>query len=204
MSNPRSQLSRQDRDLATLTVLALLTTGPRHPYEMHRFVVDTRKDFVTGLPRSIYHAVDKVERAGLVAAVGTDRAPGRPARTVYELTEPGRAELRRRVGLLLATPDPDATLGYAALSYLGVLEPETALSALGARIANLDWQLTALQEDLDEARRSGVAALLLVEVDHRRQLLLADRDFTVDLVARLRSGELPWPGAAGDGADPTS
>ena len=45
-------LSRTDRDLVGLTVLALLLTGPQHTYEMQRLMKVTHKDFVTGLPRS--------------------------------------------------------------------------------------------------------------------------------------------------------
>ena len=55
-------MARAERDLPGLTVLALLLTGPRHTYEMHRMMIDTRKDFVTGLPRSMYHAVERLLR----------------------------------------------------------------------------------------------------------------------------------------------
>ena len=65
----RAQLQRSDRDLPALAVLALLSRGPRHTYDMHRFMIDTRKDFIGGLPRSLYHAVDKLERSGLIAEV---------------------------------------------------------------------------------------------------------------------------------------
>lgn len=75
-----SELRRADRDLAGLAVLALLHTGPRHTYDMHRLMIDTRKDFVTGLPRSLYHAVERLQRDGLVRAQGTGRAGARPER----------------------------------------------------------------------------------------------------------------------------
>ena len=37
-------------DLVGLTVLAMLSVRASHPYELHRFIVDTHKDYVTGLP----------------------------------------------------------------------------------------------------------------------------------------------------------
>lgn len=101
-------LDRKDRNLAALAVLALLSTGPRHPDDIHRLLVDTGKRFVTGLPRSLYHAVDKLDRAGLMRPAGTQRQAGRPERTVYALTDAGRDEVRRRVEALLATPTADA------------------------------------------------------------------------------------------------
>jgi hypothetical protein len=59
----------------------VLLTGPRHTYEMHLLMVDTHKDLVTGLPRSMYHAVERLLRAELIRVVGTDREGGRPERT---------------------------------------------------------------------------------------------------------------------------
>jgi len=185
------QLQRVDRDLPALAVLALLTRGPRHTYDMHRFMVDTRKDFVVGLPRSLYHAVDKLERAGFVTQAGTEQSSGRPERVRYALTEAGTAELRRRVSLLLATPEPDATLFYAALSFMGVLGGEEALAALRARVAGLDLQRARLEGDL--AAAEGVPRILLVEAEFERARLAAERDWTAGLLAELESGDLAWP-----------
>ncbi len=126
-------LQRSDRDLPALTVLALLLTGPRHTYEMHRLMIDTHKDFVTGLPRSMYHAVERLLRDELIRVVGTDRRGARPERTVYALTDAGRAELAVRVRRLLEHPEPDATLFVAALSFVGCLPVPQARAALAAR-----------------------------------------------------------------------
>jgi len=187
----RAQLQRSDRDLPALAVLALLTRGPRHTYDMHRFMVDTRKDFVVGLPRSLYHAVDKLERSALIVQVGTEQSPGRPERVRYALTDAGSAELRRRVALLLATPEADATLFYAALSFMGVLGVDEVLAALRARVAGLDLQVARLEGDLAEAH--GVPRILLVEAEYERARLTAERKWTAGLLGELESGELAWP-----------
>src|SRR5438128_2716644 len=71
-------IGRTERDLPGLTVLALLLTGPRHTYEMHRMMIDTHKDFVTGLPRTMYHAVERLLRGGMVVVVDTARDGARP------------------------------------------------------------------------------------------------------------------------------
>ena len=191
----RDQLQRADRDLPALAVLALLTQGSRHTYEMHRFMVDTRKDFVSGLPRSLYHAVGKLESSGLIAEAGTEQSAGRPERVRYTITDAGRADLRRRVSLLLATPEPDATLLYAALSFMGVLGLDEAMAALRARIATIDLKLARLSGDLAEAR--GVPRILLVEAEFEQVRLSAEREWTARLVDELESGELPWPDLAG-------
>ena len=190
----RDQLQRTDRDLPALAVLALLSQGPRHTYDMHRFMVDTRKDFVGGLPRSLYHAVGKLEKSGLIAQAGTEQAAGRPERVRYAITDVGRGDLRRRVSLLLATPEPDATLTYAALSFMGVLGADEAMAALRARIAAIELTLARLAADLAEA--SDLPRILLIEAEFEQARLAAERDWTAGLLAELESGELAWPDLA--------
>ncbi|MGW9629541.1 PadR family transcriptional regulator [Agromyces sp. NPDC055520] len=187
----RDQLQRADRDLPALTVLALLSLGPRHTYDMHRFMVATRKDFVVGLPRSLYHAVDKLEKSGLITEAGAEQTPGRPERMRYAITDAGRAELRRRVSLLLATPDPDATLAYAALSFVGALGPDETLAALRARVAAIELKIARLTGDLAEA--GGVPRILLLEAEFEQARLVAEREWMAALVDDLESGRLPWP-----------
>ncbi|GAA3309586.1 PadR family transcriptional regulator [Nonomuraea dietziae] len=65
-------------DLAGLTVLAMLAVRAGHPYELHRFIVDTHKDYVTGLPRSLYHAVERLAKEELIVPVETTREGRRP------------------------------------------------------------------------------------------------------------------------------
>lgn len=190
----RDQLQRADRDLPALAVLALLTRGPRHTYDMHRFMVDTRKDFIGGLPRSLYHAVDKLERSGLIAEVGTEQSAGRPDRVRYSITDAGRADVRRRVALLLATPEPDATLAYAALSFMGVLSLDEVMAALRSRVAAIDLRLARLRGDLVEAH--DIPRILLVEAEFEQARLDAERRWTASLLDELESGALPWPDLA--------
>lgn len=190
MNDATPRIGRGDRDLAALTVLALLTTGPRHPYDIHRFVVETRKDFVAGVPRSIYHAVGRLERAHLVEPIGSEQAGGRPERTVYALTDAGRAEARRRVSVLLSQPQVDRTTTVAALSYLGVLDRDEAVAALHARIAALEALVASAAADL--AAASDVPEILLIEAEYERVQLVSERDWFAAMTGRLEAGELGW------------
>lgn len=190
MTDARGTLSRAERDLPALTVLALLTVGPRHPYDIHRFVVETHKDFVTGVPRSIYHAVQRLERAHLIEPIGSEQAGGRPERTVFALTEAGRAEVRRRVSLMLSVPHSDRTGTVAALSFLGILSKKEAVLALRARVAALDGALGRQEADL--AATADLAPILLVEAEYERSQITAERDWFQQLADRLDSGVLKW------------
>lgn len=190
MTDADRPLSRAERDLPALTVLALLTIGPRHPYDIHRFVVETRKDFVTGAPRSIYHAVQRLERAHLIEPIGSEQAGGRPERTVFALTEAGRSEVRRRVSMMLSAPHGDRTATTAALSFLGVLSKEEAVLALRARVAASEAVIARLDAEREAA--SEVPPILLVEADYERHQLMAESRWFGDLVRRLERDELEW------------
>lgn len=184
------ELTRQDRDLASLAVLALLSTGPRHPYDIHRMLTTTGKRFVTGLPRSLYHAVERLSRHGLITAAGTERESGRPERTVYRLTDAGRDEARRRVEILLCTPTADADLTCASLSFVSVLPKERAVAALRMRTGALGEAAAALEDAL--AGAADVPPLLLVESEFELARLRAERAFTTEVAERIGSGDLAW------------
>ncbi|WP_245614378.1 PadR family transcriptional regulator [Actinokineospora inagensis] len=185
-------LRRADRDLVGLTVLALLLHGERHTYDMHRQIIDTRKDFVVGLPRSMYHAVERLSRDNLVIAVETTRAGNRPERTRYRLTDAGRDELRSRVRRLLATPDRDPTPFVAALSYVGCVSVGEAQEALAERAAALTEAATALRADFDQLG-PRLPRVLLVELEYELARVTGELDWVRALQADLDSGSLAWP-----------
>ncbi|MEJ3655244.1 PadR family transcriptional regulator [Actinomycetes bacterium KLBMP 9759] len=182
-------LRRADRDLPGLTVLALLLTGPRHTYEMHRLMIDTHKDFVTGLPRSMYHSVERLLRDGLIVVHGTVRDGTRPERIVYAVTDEGRAAVVERVDRLLRTPDPDATLLVAALSFIGCLRPDAAADALRARRDTLAARCVELREALDG---TPVPRVLMLEAEFELARVTAERDWVGGVIAELDSGALGW------------
>lgn len=181
-----------ERDLVGLTVLALLRVKPSHPYEMHRMVIDTHKDFVTGLPRSLYHAVDRLAKDELITPVETTREGRRPERTLYELTGEGCAELASRLRRLIEAPLTDSQPFMAALSFIGVLARGEATAALQARVTALEGQV-ANAEALLAGLRKTLPELLIVELDYRRAQLTSDLAFTRDLLTRVDGGAIAWP-----------
>ncbi len=60
---------RTSRDVIALTVLALLTERPLHPYEMQRLMRERHKDFAIGKARSFYDAANRLLRDGLIEAL---------------------------------------------------------------------------------------------------------------------------------------
>jgi DNA-binding PadR family transcriptional regulator len=177
--------------MASLTVLALLLTGARHTYEMHLMIERTHKTFVTGLPRSLYHAVEKLLTAGHVRVVDTTRDGPRPERTVYELTDEGRIRLQEWVHLLLSEPDTDSSLFGPALTYCGCLPPMEVADALRHRRNQLHERALAARAALDDTR-DRLPRILMVEVEYEAARLECERGFIDGLLADLRAGRLTW------------
>ncbi|MGW0231003.1 PadR family transcriptional regulator [Actinopolymorpha singaporensis] len=185
---------RQSTDLVNLTVLALLLQGPRHPYELHRLIVDTHhKGHVADLPRSLHHAVDRLMSDALIVADETGREGERAERTVYRITAEGRAELAARLRGLLELPDGDRRTLTTAVSLLGCLPVEEAVRSLGARAAALEGGIAALDGATETLRAGGLPRLLLLELEYARAATAAELQWVRGLLADIRVGELTWP-----------
>src|SRR5262245_12015496 len=86
------------RTVWEVAVLAFLREGRMHPYEMRRLLRERHKDELLALKAgSLYHAINRLSRAGLIEPVSTGRQGRRPERTTYRITPGGREELIRCV-----------------------------------------------------------------------------------------------------------
>jgi transcriptional regulator len=88
------QLSK-DRLHGTLDVLVLktLSWGPRHGYAIARWLEDTTDDVIQVEEGSLYPALYRLERRGLIEAEWGTSEIGRKAK-IYRLTPAGRRQLR--------------------------------------------------------------------------------------------------------------
>ena len=96
-----------DNPLA-LAVLVLTAERPMHPYEMAQVLRERGKHTSINIKRgSLYTVVRSLQRHGLIEATGTFRQGRRPERTVYALTDAGRAETRDWLRELIAVPEKE-------------------------------------------------------------------------------------------------
>jgi DNA-binding PadR family transcriptional regulator len=178
-------------DLVSLAVLSLLVEKPCHPYEMHRLVRERNQSFVTGMPRSLYRAVDRLVDANLIEAAETEREGGRPERTIFRATEDGRAEFYVWLAGLLAGAAPEPSLFNAAISFLPYVSPEVALKTLGHRVALLEAHLRPAEATLRHVG-ARLPRVYLLEVEHTRVVVQAELDWLLSVLADLESGALAW------------
>ena len=186
---------RKKHDLVGLTVLAMLSVRESHPYELQQSIVHTRKDYVAGLPRSLYHAMDRLSAAGLIQPGETVRDGRRPERTVYRITNGGRRELMTQLSDLIERPELDRPTFTAAVSLLGSLPVPAAREALRTRASALREMITTGTAQLGALRDAGLPDVVLLELEYALAMRQAELDWTGTVAARLGSGALDWPAA---------
>jgi DNA-binding PadR family transcriptional regulator len=172
--------------LLALAVLALLLERPMHPYEMAATMRERHKEESIKLRYgSLYTVVDTLMRDGLIAPQETSREGRRPERTVYTLTDAGKAELFAWMNDLLRYPVKEYPQFMAALSLLPVLPPAAAETALRDRLQHLDTSIETRRGAIDGVLRTGLPPLFLIEAEYEIALLQAERDFLRQLVSRI-------------------
>ncbi|NUO55613.1 MAG: PadR family transcriptional regulator, partial [Hamadaea sp.] len=85
---------RKVGNMLALAILANLLAKPMHPYELATELRERGKDRDMPIKwGSLYTVVGNLEKHDFIRAVHSERQGLRPERTVYEITEAGRAEL---------------------------------------------------------------------------------------------------------------
>lgn len=182
---------RKVGNLMALAVLATLLPRPMHPYELASVLRARGKDQDMQIKwGSLYTVVANLEKHGYLAAVGSSRQGGRPERTIYQVTEAGRAELEDWVAELLATPVRERPRFKAALSVLPVLAPGPATTLLRQRVQRLTARVAESRDALAGLRRE-LPRLVLIEAEYELAMTEAELEWTRALVAELDAGSFP-------------
>jgi DNA-binding PadR family transcriptional regulator len=175
-----------------IAVLATLRESPMHPYQMQRLLHDRHKDEILALKRgSLYHAIGRLERAGLIEAVATTRDGRRPERTTYQLTPSGLGVLLETLRKVVARPRRESSEFMAALAYLIHLTPEEAIACLEDRLRLLEKEIGQTEIVL-KAASAWVARINLIETEYLLAMLRAERDWVAALARDLRDALLAW------------
>jgi DNA-binding PadR family transcriptional regulator len=177
-----------------LAVLSMLTEEPMHAYRMQQLIKERRKDDVVNVSQrnSVYQTIQRLARDGLVEVAATERAENRPERTMFRITDAGRATLNDWLHTMLSAPAREYPEFPAALSFLPNLAPADAVEALAARLTRLEERLAALNGEIAEVGRF-LPRLFAIESEYQRQVVDAELTYVRDLVEDLRAERITWP-----------
>lgn len=175
-----------------LTVLGMLHTQPLHPYGIQRLIKQWGKDQVVNVSQrpSLYRTIDRLRAAGLVSVAETERDQQYPERTVYKITDAGRAATREWLEEMLAVPKREFPEFPAALSHVVMLTPQETLGLLERR----ETLLAAMHEGLTAglASTADMPRVISLEAEYMLATATAQLAWVRSVIDDLRTGRLSW------------
>lgn len=168
-----------------LAVLATLSEEPMHPYRVTTTLRERGKEHSIRLNwGSLYSVFSSLEKHGLIEATHAERAGGRPERTVYAITDAGRAKATGWLRQILETPAKEYPDFEAGLSLVMMLDPDDVRQLLRRRLELLDARIAHVAEAMD----MPLPEIFLVEGRYEQAMLAAERAYVADLADRLDRG----------------
>ncbi|TQC48399.1 PadR family transcriptional regulator [Rhodococcus sp. WS4] len=181
-----------------LPVLGLLLESPMHPYQLEVTLRDRSGAGQWPLNRgSLNNVVAALATAGWIEEHERAQREGRPARTVYALTDTGRSELVHRLDVQIRSAAREFSPFFAAISYLGALGREGAVDALTERSERLTARIESDRERLTRSLDDGVPALFVVEADYALHAARGELAWIASTIADIHAGRLTWPVSTG-------
>jgi DNA-binding PadR family transcriptional regulator len=176
-----------------LIVLWMLIEQPSHVYRLQKQIEAQGKDRVVNVRSraSLYQAIERLVRDGLVEVAQTERVEGYPDRVVYAITERGRTVAREWLREMLRTTHNDYPEFIAAVSILFALPPDEARAELETRAGALADELRDVDAAL-AAAPEGLPRLFLLEEECRKAVVQAELDWVRGVIDDLRTGRLAW------------
>ena len=163
--------------MTRLMVLGLLKTGPMSGYEIHQLLGKSQTDTWAGvLPGSVYHALKKMEKEGLVEIDSIEQT-GNRSKAIYKITEAGDGEFDKLLleSLQMSSVHLPSSL-YTGLSFVQYAENNHIVASLTKQRMQLMEELEKQQAGIAEKRKhvpiDAVTELVLQNVVHQYELQL--------------------------------
>ena len=172
---------------ARLLILGVLHRGDFHPYEIKRrleaAMVECYIDVDVG---TLYYAVRKLEKDGLIEPVAQERVARGGIRTIYRITPEGRADFREHLHAQFDKEGPVPQTLYGALLFLHLADRGSVEEALRRRVTHLDAliaKLGPIRDQLAPVISTG-SKHLLGHIEQQRHL---DRAWLQNLLADIEA-----------------
>lgn len=180
------------RSALGLVILAGLREEPMHAYRLHALIKARGKDSVVNVRgrASIYQAIDRLLRLGLIRVRESGRVDNRPERTVYEITEAGTEAATRWLKEMLAETGNEFPEFLVGIAFLTVLTPDEVRAELTTRAEQLRAQVDAMDAMFNEY--GEIPRVFMLEEELRRATTKAELDWVRSVIDDLRTGRITW------------
>jgi DNA-binding PadR family transcriptional regulator len=175
---------------AELLILGVLHRGNFHPYEIKRRLMNAMVECYTDVDvGTLYYAVRRLAKDGLIAPVAEERVTRGGMRTVYGITTQGKRRFRELLHAQFEIPGSVAETLYGAMLFLHLADLPTVAELLRQKIAR---QTEAVRE-LNSIRKQLAPVLstggrhLLAHLSLQRRL---DRKWLQSVLADVVAGKV--------------
>lgn len=152
--------------MTRLMVLGLLKTEAMSGYEIHQLLVKSEADSWAGiLPGSVYHALKKMEKEGLVEIDSIEQT-GNRSKAIYKITQAGEQEFDKLLPASLQEPSVHLPSGlYTGLSFVQYAKTDDIINSLKQQQVLLEEKLKKQQAGMEEKRKH-------IEIDTVTEMVL--------------------------------
>ncbi|SFR91923.1 transcriptional regulator, PadR family [Agromyces sp. CF514] len=176
-----------------VSALALLVEAPMHPYEMYQLMLQRREDRVVKVNAgSLYRAVERLERDGLIAESTTEREGNRPERTVYAITEAGRRAFLDTVEEMLGHHVNEFPEFPLAIGEAHNLPADRVVELLRAREEQVATAISLLDDGLARIAAKQLPKRYVLNVHYSRAMLETELGWLTQTIDELTTGSLDW------------
>ncbi|MFE9321123.1 PadR family transcriptional regulator [Nocardia sp. NPDC052278] len=182
------------RSPLAMALLGILHLEPMHPYAIQRRIKEWGKDKVVNVAQraALYKTIGRLQEAGLVTVRETGRDQQYPERTVYEITDAGRAACATWLAEMIGEPRNEYPEFPAALSFLMLLGPEGARTELERRAKSVRAKLAEMDADATQAAAMQLPRVVMLEDEYQRTVTEAELRWLDAVIADLAAGALTW------------
>ncbi|MEU0501847.1 PadR family transcriptional regulator [Nocardia sp. NPDC005998] len=182
------------RSPLAMALLGILHLEPMHPYAIQRRIKEWGKDKVVNVTQraALYKTIGRLQEAGLVTVRETGRDQQYPERTVYEITDAGRAACASWLAEMIGEPRNEYPDFPAALSFLMLLGPDGARIELERRAKSVRTKLADMDTDAAQAAAMQLPRVVMLEDEYQRAVTEAELRWLDSVIADLAAGTLTW------------
>ena len=175
-----------------LFILGLLMEKDRHPYEIRETIKQRNWNMTFKLrDGSLYYAVDQLRADGLIEAAEVIPVPGesRPDKTVYRITEQGKAAfLDLMVTQMEHQAYPQHPM-FAAMPFVMHADPDKVIELAEKQLAACECRIGHLRDVL-EIKKGMLPPGSRLMIEGVIRFSEAERGWLADLIAQAGSGRL--------------
>lgn len=174
-----------------LVILGLLRDQPLHGYEIKQIIEEHMGDWTSIAFGSIYFALGKLSEEELIEMVATEKAGNRPSRSIYQITEAGRAEFLRILRDVWREPERQYFSIDVGLAFMNALPGEEIKGYLQRRVLQLEETRKYLDShQQDQMGQPNVPASAAAIFEHSRAHAAAELVWTKELLEKMEQGKL--------------